>query len=200
VNNELLDDAAGFAATLDGMLAAALGLEMDRVALYGTGAGQPLGLRNTPGVNEVEMDTNGAAPADYDKWLDVMQAIEEDNGMATTIIQAPRTKYKQAKLVTGITSDKTKLTPPAAFAALTKLTSNQVAITEVQGSSGATASTDFFGGFANCAFGLRQQITIEMSRQSGTTFEKNQTHVRAIMRGDFVALRPNQLGRLIGIL
>ena len=104
-----------------------------------------------------------------------------------------------AKLVTGISGDLTKLTPPADYAALRKLTSNQISITETQGSSNA-ASTTFIGGFENCAFAIRQGIQIEASRVSGTAFEKNQVLVRAIMRADFAVYRPNQLGRLIGIL
>ena len=198
VNAELLDDVPMFAATLDNMLAAALALELDRVGLYGTGAGQPLGLRNDPYVNEIEMDTNGAAPANYDKWLDAMQAVEDDNGVPEVTIQSPRTKYKLAKLVTGITSDMTKLEPPREYAALRLLTSNQVSVAETQGSS-SDASTDFFGGFQNCAFAIRQNVTIEASRQSSDVFTKNQVHVRAIMRADFVAFRGNQLCRLVGI-
>lgn len=199
VNAELMDDVPMFAATLDNMLAQALALKMDHAALYGTGAGQPLGLRNTDNVNQVSMGDNGLAQPDYDKILDLMQAIEEANGTPTTVIHAPRTKTKLAKLKTGIASDLTKLTPPADYAALRKFTSNQVSITETQGSSGV-ASTTFMGGFENCAFGIRQNITIEASRVSGTAFEKNQVMVRAIMRGDFATLRPNQLGRLIGVL
>ncbi|WP_374656456.1 phage major capsid protein [Dongia sp.] len=199
VNAELMDDAPMFAAILDNMLAQALALKMDYAALYGAGVGEFLGLRNTTGLNEVEMGNNGVAPADYDKWLDVMQAIEEDNGVATTIIQAPRTKYKQAKIKTGISGDLTKLTPPAAFAALRKLSSNQISITETQGSSNV-ASTDFFGGFQHTAFAMRQQITIEASKAAGTAFEKNQVMVRAIARADFGTFQPSQLGRLIGIL
>lgn len=199
INNELLDDVPTFAAQLDGQLAAALGLELDRVGLYGTGVGEPLGIRNTDGVNEVSMGNNGLAQPDYDKILDLLQAVEEDNGAPDTLIHSPRTKTKLAKLKTGISSDLTKLAPPADYVALKKLTSNQVSITETQGSSNA-ASTTFVGGFSNMAFAIRQNITIEASRVSDDVFAKNQTLVRAIMRADVAIYRPNHLGRLIGIL
>lgn len=199
VNNELLDDVPTFAALLDAQIAAGLALEMDRVGLYGNGVGMPLGLRNLDDVQEESMGNNGAALADYDKFLDLMQKVEEANGTATSLIWAPRSKNKAAKLVTGIASDKTKLTPPASFTALNKVTSNQVSVTETQGSSDV-ASTVFMGGFTNVAFAIRQGITIEATRVASDTFGKNQTLVRGIMRCDVATFRPSHLGRLVGVL
>ena len=199
VNNELLDDAPMFAATLDQQLASALALKLDYAALYGTGAGQPQGLRGTVGVNEVSMGTNGLAMPDYDDALDLIQNIEEANGVAITAVMAPRTRTKLAKLVTGITGDLTKLTPPAEYSALRRLVSNQVSITETQGSSTA-ASTMFLGDFSQMAVAIRQDITIEATRAADTAFSKNQTLVRAIMRADIAVFRPTHFGRLIGIL
>jgi HK97 family phage major capsid protein len=198
VNAELLDDVPTFAATLDMQLAAALALKLDYSGLYGNGSAQPLGLRNTDGVNEQTMGTDGATPSDYDKFLDLIADIEADNGSPDSIVWAPRTKNTMAKIVTGITSDKTKLAPPTDFAALTKLVSNQISIAETQGNI-ATASTAFMGGFSNMALAIRQNITVEASRVSGTAFEKNQVMVRAIMRADVAVYRPNHFGRLIGI-
>lgn len=199
VNAELLDDVPSFAATLDNMLAASLGLKLDAAGLYGNGSGQPLGLRNTDGVKEQSMGTNGAIPADYDKFLDLIRDVELANGAPDTLVWSPRSKNTMAKIVTGIASDKTKLAPAADFAALRKLASNQVSVTETQGSSNV-ASTAFVGGFANMAFAMRQQIQIEASRVSGTAFEKNQVMVRAILRADVAVYRPAMFGRLIGIL
>ena len=199
VNNELLDDAPMFAATLDQQLASALALKLDYAALYGTGAGQPLGLRGTDGVNELSMGTNGLAMPDYDDVLDLIQNIEEANGAAITAVMAPRTRTKLAKLVTGISGDLGKLTPPAEWSALRRLVSNQVSITETQGSSTA-ASTMFLGDFSQMAVAIRQDITIEATRAADTAFSKNQTLVRAIMRADIAVFRPTHFGRLIGIL
>ena len=199
VNNELLDDAPMFAATLDQQMASALALKLDHAALYGTGAGQPQGLRNTAGVNEISMGTNGLAMTDYDDVLDLIQAIEEANGTATTAVMAPRTRTKLAKLVTGISGDLGKLTPPGAWSLLQRLVSNQVSITETQGSSGA-ASTMFVGDFSQMAVAIRQDITIEATRVADDAFAKNQTLIRAIMRADVAVFRPSHFGRLIGIL
>ena len=198
VNAELMDDAPNFAATLDAMLASALALKLDYAGLYGISVIDPAGIRGTDGVQEVSMGDNGAVPTDYDDFLDVINKIELANGAPTTMIWSPRDKNTMAKLVTGITSDKTKLTPPADFTALRRLVSNQVKVDETQGSTNA-ASTAFFGGFENYAFGMRQQIQIEASKVSGDAFKKNQVQVRAILRADGVAFRASLLGRLIGI-
>ena len=199
INNELLDDVPAFGATLDGMIAGSMALKMDNAALYGTGAGQPQGLRTYTGMAEESMGANGAALTDYDPFLTLMQTVQEANGNPDTVIFAPRTSIKLAKLKTGIASDLTKLTPPAAFAAWRKIVSNQVSKVETQGSS-SVASTAFIGGFSNVAFAIRQGITIEATRVADDTFAKNQTLVRAVGRFDIAVLRPDQLGRLIGIL
>lgn len=199
VNAELLDDVPSFSSQLDGQLAAALALELDRAALYGTTLTALNGLRNVANVNEISMGANGAQLADYDKFLDLILAVENANGSPATIVYSPRTKNSLAKLVTGISSDKTKLTPPADFAALRKLTSTQISVTETQGSSNV-ASTAFLGGFPNMALAIRQNVQIEASRHSSDVFTKNQVHVRAILRADVAVFRPNQFGRLIGIL
>jgi len=202
VNAELLDDVPSFASTLDGMLAAALAQKLDHAGLYGSGVGaEPTGLRNistSDGINEISMGTNGATPTDYDDFLDLIRDVELDNGSPDTVIMSPRTKATLAQIKTGITSDLTKLQAPADFAALRRVVSNQVSITETQGSSGV-ASTAFIGGFSNMAIAMRQNIQIEASRTSGTAFEKNQVMVRAILRADIAVMRPAMFGRLIGI-
>ncbi|MCC6718231.1 MAG: phage major capsid protein [Acetobacteraceae bacterium] len=198
-NNELAEDAPGFDAMLTSALSSTLALKLDALSLYGTGASQPIGLRNLTGAAEETMGGNGAALTNYDPFLTLMQTIEEANGMATVAIMAPRTRTKLAKLVTGISGDLTKLTPPADFTALRRLVSNQVSITETQGSSGV-ASTAFMGDFTQCAVALRQGITIEMSRVADDAFSKNQTLIRAIMRADIAWFRPAHVGRLIGVL
>ena len=91
------------------------------------------------------------------------------------------------------------MTAPAEYTALRRLISNQVSVTETQGSSNA-ASTIFAGDFSMAALALRQGITIESSRVSDDAYSKNMVHVRAITRFDIAWLRPALFGRLIGVL
>ncbi len=200
ISNELLADAPNASQMIDNSLSQALALELDRVALYGSGTGnQPLGLRGMAGVAEEKLGVNdGAAPTDYDGILDTLLKVRLANFEPTAIVASPRTYAKLGKLVTGITSDKTKLTAPAEFTALPRLASNQVSITETQGTS-TDASTLFVGDWSNLVFAVRQQITIEASRVSDDSFARNMTQIRAIMRADVAVLRPAAFGRLIGI-
>ncbi len=200
ISNELLADAPNASQMIDNSLSQALALELDRVALYGSGtSNQPLGLRGMAGVAEEKLGVNdGAAPADYDGILDTMLKVRLANFEPTAIVASPRTYSKLGKLVTGITSDKTKLIAPAEFTALPRLASNQVSVTETQGANN-DASTLFVGDWSNLVFAVRQQITIEASRVSDDSFARNMTQVRAIMRADVAVLRPAAFGRLIGI-
>lgn len=199
ISAELLDDAPGFAEALDRQLAAAMALKIDWASLYGTGAGMPLGLRGLSQAAEQTMGTNGGSLADFDKMLDLLQSIREANGNPTVAIMAPRSQTKLGKLTTGISGDKTKLTPPAEWTALRRLVSNQVSITETQGSSNA-ASTIFAGDFTQAAVALRQGVTIEATRVADDAFSKNMVHVRALARFDIAWFRPTHFGRLIGVL
>ena len=73
--------------------AQATALEVDRVALLGSGsAPEPTGISNVTGVGEVDMGTNGAAITDYDEILDALQEIQDANAQdPTAAIMAPRT-------------------------------------------------------------------------------------------------------------
>jgi hypothetical protein len=56
-----LEDSVNVSQALDTAFAGALGLEVDRVALLGSGSGsEPRGIFNTSGIGSVSMGTNGA--------------------------------------------------------------------------------------------------------------------------------------------
>lgn len=208
VNNELLDDAPQFAAELDTQLSAVMALKLDSLGLYGTGASQPLGLRRVVGLQEIVAgvvggdQNDGASPSQMGWWdpvLDLMQKLEQANATPQTLVWAPRTRYEFAKLKDGLGAYLNSTRAPDAINTLTKLVSNQISISETQGSAN-TASTIFIGDWSNVAIAIRSDITIEMSREADTAFKQNQTLVRAIMRADVGVVRPDKLGRLIGVL
>lgn len=199
VNNELLADAPGFTNILDTQLSQVLALKLDAAGLTGLGVGMPLGLRGWTGIAQVSMGANGALLTSYDAFLTLLQAIEEANSTADTLIVSPRTKYRLATIPTGLTGDLTKLQPPAAFAGLRVLSSNQVSVTETQGLSNV-ASTAYLGDFSQMAIAVRQNVTIEISREADDTFKRNQSLIRAILRADIAVFRPGSFARLIGIL
>jgi len=203
ISRELMDDAPAFAAELEHQLSMVLALKLDALGLYGTGASnQPLGLRNTSGLQQVSMGTNGAnfsTTAPYSQILTLLQDLEQANCVPDSLVYAPRTKYELAGMQDTLNRYFNASCIPDSVNALRKLTSNQISVTETQGTA-STASTLFAGDFSNCAFGIRQDLTIETSFEAGTAFAQNQVVVRALLRADFVCLRPALIGRLVGIL
>lgn len=201
VSHEVWEDAAGLGAAVEGAMSQALALEIDRAGLLGGGSGnesEPKGIYYTDGVNTVEMDTDGAVPAGYGKFLDAIEKIEDANGNPSTIIFNPRTKRTLAGLVTGIADDKTPLTPPADFTALRRLITTSIPSDLTWGSDDASSAA-FVGGFENVYMGMRQRVRIDVSPHGSGVFNRLGLWVRAFARVDFAIVRPAQLVRITGI-
>ena len=201
VSHEVWEDAAGLGAAVEQAMGQALALEIDRAGLLGGGSGnesEPKGIYYTDGINTVEMDTNGAVPTNYGKFLDAIEKIEDANGEAATVIYNPRTKRTLAGLVTGIDNDLTPLKPPADFEALRKLVTTVIKNNLAWGSDDASSAA-FVGGFETVYMGMRSQVRIDVSPHGAGVFNKLGLWVRAFARVDFAITRPAQLVRITGI-
>jgi HK97 family phage major capsid protein len=194
ISNELLEDAPNVNEIVERTLASAMGLELDRCILLGNGAGQPLGIFNAPGVQSV---TSVGSPASYDKWLDGIFAVRGANYEPGAIFQNSRTAKSLAKLVTGLTSDKTKLVAPADYVALPKFTTNQIPSNL---GAGTNESFAIVGDFSQYLVALRGDVRLEISREAGTAFERDQTLIRITWRGDGMPVQPAAFAVLSGIL
>jgi HK97 family phage major capsid protein len=193
IENELLEDASNVDAVVEESIGAAIALELDRVALLGTGtAPQPKGLLNVSGVNTV---TAVGTPADYDKFLTAIYAVRKQNFEANAAIYSARTAETLAKLKTGLTGDKTPLAAPADWSALSRLVSNQVPDNLGAGNESAA----FVGQFDQLMIGLRRNILLEVSREASDVFPKDQTLIRATWRGDVQVAQPKAFCVLSGI-
>lgn len=187
--NELMEDAPNFGRVIEENLAAELALELDRVALFGTGAAEePLGLENT---DDVGTQTAVGIPVNFDPFSDAVRSVWDANGEPNAVIFSPRTANTLDKL-----KDTTNqpLRPPASYDALAKLPTTQVPNDR---GAGSDESLGFLGDFEQLWIGVRKDIRIELSRHAG--FDKNQTYIRALMRIDVVAVRPDHFVVLSGI-
>jgi len=185
MSSELLEDAANVQTAVENALASAIALELDRTAIVGTGAGQPLGVVNASGVNAVSgVGTLG----DFDDFIDAVFACKTYNYNPSAALYSPATGKKLAKLVTGLASDLTKLVPPKDFADLNKFVTNQV---------GDTVA--IVGQWDQYLIGLRSQIRIEVSREADTAFMRDQVLIKAVWRGDGMPLNPRAFAVLSGI-
>ena len=194
VSNELVEDAPNFESVLEGAIAAAMASELDRAAIEGTGASnQPKGIINWAGINAVA--TIGT-PTNYDKFLDGVYAVRSQNFTPNAMVAATRTYQKLGKLKTGITNDNTPLAIPPDFAALAKFETNAIPINL---GAGTNESYAVIGQFNELLIGLRSEIMIEVSREAGTAFGKDQTLIRARWRGDVQLAHAKAFCHLSGI-
>lgn len=195
-SEELLQDSPNADSLLRRLLAESIAAELDRVALFGNGVGQPLGIANTPGIEEVA--TVGAL-ADYDSFIDALELLWSNNGSPDTAIISPRDKATLAKL-----ADTTgqPLRAPQAFTDLNVLTSTRI---PVDGGAGTDESTAFIGGFEETVYGMRLPLQLSIANtgpidEAGAdAFSHYAIRIRAVVRADFAVFRPSLLAKLTGI-
>ena len=198
VSLELLQDATNAGSMLQNAMAAAIALEMDRAALYGNGVTEPTGLNNIADVETISKGVNGATVTTYDDFSNACEDVADNNGLATAAIMAPRTFYTIDRLKQGTTNE--PLVGPASYQALKKFVTNQIGITDTQGSA-SNASKIFVGDFKQMLFGIRKSLQVDISGSgSATTFAKREIQIRIFTRLDIAVLRPNWFCKIYGII
>lgn len=196
VSRELLDDSLNLSDALTLAFAGALAAEVDRVCLVGSGtAPEPRGIFNTTSINSVSMGTNGAALTDYGPLLDGIYEIELDNGPSpTAAVMHPRTK----RVISGF-ADTTgqPLMPPIALTDVKSYATTNLPITQTQGTA-SDASAIIVGDFTQLLLGVRQQLRIEVLRESFA--DKLQYGFLAHLRFDVALAQPEAFCAVKGIV
>jgi HK97 family phage major capsid protein/HK97 family phage prohead protease len=197
VSRELLEDSVNIAEMLETSLVRSFAVEVDRVALHGTGtAPQPRGLRNIANVNQVSQGTNGAALTNYDPLLDALALLWGVNVTDVTVaIMAPRTLATISKFKEATTN--APLARPAVLSDWQFLTTANMPINEVQGSS-SLASSLFMGDWPMMMLGFRTQMTVEVARELYRG--SYQVAYFGHLRMDVQVAHPESFSRLIGII
>ncbi len=197
VSIELLEDAVNMSDALTQIFANAMAVELDRVALVGTGtAPEPRGVFNTPSVGSVSMGTNGAQITNYTNMLDALRTIRTANSAdPTAMILHPRT----ARTVDGLVdSTGQPLQAPKALDTIPQLITTSLPINQVQGTSGTVCSSIIAGDFTQMFLGIRTDIRIQLLRE---TFMGNlQVGFVCYMRADVQLAQPSAFAKVIGIL
>ncbi len=195
MSRELFDDSLNVGAAVERAFTGAMGLALDRAAIYGPGTGnQPLGVVNTSGIGTVAMATNGAALTNHDKILDAILALKNaDAADATAMIAAPRTEIGLAKLKD---VDGNPLRVPELVSRVPLLSTTSAPINETQGTS-TDCSSIVIGDFRDLLIGMRQSLEIRIFDQplAGT----GQLLAVAWLRADVQLARPASFCRLTGI-
>lgn len=158
ISLELMQDSVNIATELPRILAAALALELDRVALLGTGsAPEPRGIANVSGIGTTAL---GGAFANYAPLLTARTGILTRNGgMPGAVIMNPR---DEGALSGWTDSTGQPLNQPRALDGMKFLTTTSI---PTNGGTGTDESTMFVGDFTKLLIGMRQDIRIEILRE-----------------------------------
>lgn len=193
VSRELLNAAPNVGDLVNAQLAADMASKIDDYALTGTGAGQPMGIRNA-GILTYEMGTNGDS-LDWDHLLsargDLMAA---DAPEPKALILAARDEETLSKLKDG---NSNYIVRPPALANLRLLPTTKIDTTETQGTASGVCSSAYLGDFSEVALAFRSRVRIEVLKERFVdTF---QVGFLAYAFVDVIVFRPSALIRLYGI-
>lgn len=196
VSRELLEDSINIDSALMQAFAGAMGGEVDRVALFGSGAApEPRGLFNTTGISVVSMGDNGAAITGYGKMLDAIYELENANANpATGWVMAPRT----SRVLNGLTDTTGQpLNAPKAVSDIPRLVSTVVPVDQTQGTA-VNASSIILGDFSQLLIGVRTNLRIEVLREAfASTMEYA---FLAHLRADIAVAQPKAFAAIKGVI
>ncbi len=155
ISAELMADSINLGTSLPNILAAAMGVELDRVALIGTGvAPQPLGIANTSSIGTFAQD---AVIANYANLSKARTGILTANrGPVSAYIMHPR---DEGSFVDQMDANGQPLMAPNAVSAIPMLTTTSL---PVDGGTGTDESTIIAGNFAHLLVGIRSGIQVEL--------------------------------------
>jgi HK97 family phage major capsid protein len=177
---ELSEDSANIGTIIETELAAALALELDRVALVGSGVDpEPKGLINQ---DDVDVDAAGGA-LDFDLLIDMIGAVQAKNFTPSGRLYKAAGATALAKLRSIPTGE--YLVAPAMVAGVPQFISNAIT-----GTGSPSDATVFVGDFSQLLIGLRTSFRLESTRVGAGTFENLQIAVRAYLRADVQLAHP----------
>jgi HK97 family phage major capsid protein len=166
--------------------AAQVALELDRVALRGSGtAPEPRGVLNTSGITTTTHGANGAVIANYDFWLDAKGVVMGNNFEPNAHIQAPRSSTSLAKLKEATTN--AYLQPPANM--LPMLATKQVPINLTVGTS-TDCSEIYTADWSNLMVGIRTDFQLLFLRERFLA-DNLQYAFLAFLRADIQLAQPS---------
>jgi HK97 family phage major capsid protein len=197
VSQEILEDALNINAAITQCFAGAFAVELDRVALFGTGsAPQPHGISGTTNVGLVDMGVNGAALTNFSPFIDAIYALLGANAqMPTAVVLSPRTLTKAAKLQDTLGQPMRK---PDLLAGVPFLSTTGVPINQTHGTS-SLASEAIVGDFTQLMFGIRTKLRIRVL-QEAFMGSNGQYGFLADLRADVELRHPQSFCEVTGIL
>lgn len=207
---ELAED-TNFADVIAGQLSKVIAIALDAAGLEGVGTGAtPAGMLNAAGVGSdaTTFGANGSlisgssptGSVGYDWVSKAIAAVRALNEYPNSIVYSERTAGELDLLRTTIGSP---LPPPLSMAALKSFSTNAVSNAQTQGTSNVASNAYLFDA-SKIAFGIRNAISIEISREAAdstsSAMSNRQVWIRAYGRYDFACFRPASIRVVKGIL
>jgi len=178
---ELVEDSPLASSAVENAMASALSLELDRVAMVGTGAGQePLGILGQTGVTVTTL----SAALTLDDLSTAVEGLRTSNEKPNAMITSPGIEGYLDRLKDG---ESNFLWPDKASGlvkALTKYTTGQVPETRGDGNDGMV----FIADWSKLLIGSRQDMRVVVSRETG--LQNLQIHIAVFLRADIALARP----------
>jgi HK97 family phage major capsid protein len=196
VSQELVEDSLNLDEALNRSLSAAFAAELDRVALLGSGSGdEPKGISNVSGIGSVSAGTNGAAPTNWNLFVQALGTLRAANAAdPTACIINPHVDQELNLLVD---STGQPLRKPQAIETLPFLVTSKLPQTETQGSSNL-ASHAMMGDFTDLMVGIRTSLQIRILRER--YMDKLQIGVLAYLRCDIAVAHAASFCKIVGLL
>nr|WP_309502347.1 phage major capsid protein [uncultured Roseovarius sp.] len=191
VSAELMADSLNLGTALPNILAAAMAVELDRVALIGSGTPpEPKGIANTSNIGTFAQD---AAIANFANLSKARTGILSANrGPVSAYIMHPRDEGSFTDLTD---QNEQPLMAPKAVAEIPMLTTTSLPI---DGGTGDDESTIIAGNFAHLLVGIRSGIQVELFK--GPKYISNlQYTMVAHMRADVAVEDPVAFYTLTGV-
>ena len=191
LSKELMEDSLNLSTELPRILAAAMAVELDRVALLGTGsAPEPRGVANVVGIGTF---AQGAAITSYANLSKARTGILTANsGPVSAYVMHPRDESAFMDLVD---LNGQPLNAPNAVGAIPMLTTTSI---PVNGGVGTDESTIFAGNFNRLLIGIRSEIGVEVLKTSSYASNLQYT-LLAHMRADVAVTHPGAFYTLTGV-
>jgi HK97 family phage major capsid protein len=187
LSQELFDDISPASyALIEGEIAKAIALEIDRAALYGDGTGpNPLGIkgRTAEGVVLTAFGgANGGTPTNFDFLLDGIQTLAAANFTADGVMLAPRT----VRTLNGLKDAQNRyLEAPQSVKDVAQYVTNQVPTNLTVGTSNGVCSDVFVGAWSNLLVGVRPSLNLRVKVLDQRYADNMQVGILVWARVDF---------------
>jgi HK97 family phage major capsid protein len=195
ISGELFSDLSGDSMNvIEGEIAKALALELDRASLRGSGIGpNPTGILYQDGVSVSALGSGNGATPGWDDLIDQVAGLRAANVEPNGFIYASRTDQTLGKLKDGF---ERYLGPPPTIQDVTRAVSNQVPVDLTVGSS-HDCSEIYCGKWSDLLVGIRNSFQFRiLSERFADTYEYG---FLATIRADVQLAHPAAFSVLTGV-